>query len=294
MADARLGGERARNLLFLAPFLLVYLCLLVLPLFAGMLLSLFKADLFGVEEFVGLRNFARLAGDAEFLRTVFNTFLFVLMTVPVLAVIGLGLALALNRETRTSAVLRAIFFSSTVLSVTIVTLTWRMVFLPDSGLIATILGWFGRPPIPFLNDENLALPAIALTTIWWCIGLPMMLFLAALQQVPRELYEAAALDNSNRWTTLTRVTLPAIKRTFLLVLIIQVILQFQVFGQPQIMTLGGPNNSSRPIVLFIYEAGFRRWDLGYAAAASQILFVMIVIAAFGQYLVTKRGAEGRA
>lgn len=278
-------------MLFLAPFLIIYLVLLVGPLIAGMVLSLYKADLFGLQGFVGLANFRRLFSDAEFGRTVLNTFAFVLLTVPTLAVIGLALALALNRETRTSAVLRAIFFSSTVLSVTIVTLIWRMVFLPDSGLARTILQAFGHAPIPFLDDERLALPAIAVTTVWWCIGLPMMLFLAALQQVPRELYEAAALDGTSAWRTLVRITLPAISRTFVLVLLIEVVLQFQLFGQPQLMTLGGPNNSTRPIVLFIYEAGFRRWSLGYAAAASQILFAMILVAMLGQFLVSRRKDE---
>jgi multiple sugar transport system permease protein len=276
------------NALFIAPFLAVYLILLVAPLISGMILSLYKADLFGVERFVGLRNFARLAQDEIFLGALANTFVFVLMTVPALTAIGLGLALALNRETRLSAALRAIFFSSTVLSVTIVALIWRMVFIPEGGLIAEVRALFGDPPINFLNSTRLALPAIAMTTIWWCIGLPMMLFLAALQQVPRELYEAAALDNAGKWRTLFRITLPAIRRTFILVIIIEVILQFQLFGQAQLMTQGGPSNASRPLVLFMYEAGFRRWDLGYAAAAAQVLFLVILIAAMVQFRVANR------
>ena len=289
--DSRRGNWR--NLAFVAPFLALYLALLVYPLIAGITLSFYKADLFGSQGFVGLRNYVRLASDRSFHGTVGNTFYFVLLTVPALAFIGLGLALVLNRQTRSAAVLRGIFFASTVLSVTIVTLVWRMIFLPDSGLIAASLGAFGIAPIPFLDDETLALPAIAVTTIWWCIGLPMMLFLAALQQVPRELYEAAALDNASRWRTLVSITLPSIARTFALVLIIEIILQFQLFGQPQIMTLGGPNNASRPIVLFIYEAGFRRWDLGYAAAASQVLFAMILIAAAAQYAVSRKRETAR-
>jgi multiple sugar transport system permease protein len=282
-----LSGEW-KNLLFVLPFLFVYVILLVVPLIAGMVLSLFKADLFGVEAFVGLRNFARLVSDTTFLGTVINTFAFVLMTVPTLAAIGLGLALLLNRQTRLAAALRAIFFSSTVLSVTIVALIWRMVFIPEGGLIATVRGMAGAGPINFLNNEHLALPAIAVTTIWWCLGLPMMLFLAALQQVPRELYEAAALDRASKWRTLWRVTIPSIRRTILLVLVIEVILQLQLFGQSQLMTLGGPNNSSRPIVLWIYEAGFRRWDLGYAAAASQVLFALILIAAGLQFRIGRQ------
>jgi multiple sugar transport system permease protein len=134
------------NLLFVLPFLTVYLALLVFPLIAGLLLSLFKADLFGVERFVGLGNFARLAGDEIFLGSLANTFYFVLLTVPTLTAVGLVLALALNRQTRFSAVLRAIFFSSTVLSVTIVALIWRMVFIPEGGLLAEVRALFGEGP----------------------------------------------------------------------------------------------------------------------------------------------------
>jgi multiple sugar transport system permease protein len=276
------------NALFIVPYLIVFLVMLVVPLVMGMWLSTTKSDLFGTERWVGIANFARLFGDAIFLQTVANTFYFVLLTVPFLTLAGLGLALVLNRQDRWAAVLRTIFFASTVLSVTVVTLVWRLVFLPDGGLLGVTAEALGRTPIAFLNSEKLAMPAIAITTIWWCIGLPMVLFLAALQQVPRDLYEAAALDNASRWTTLTRITLPAIRRTFFLVVIIEVILQFQLFGQAQLMTLGGPNNSTRPIVLFIYEAGWRQWELGYAAAAAQILFAMILIAAMVQYRISSR------
>ena len=282
------GSGDWRNALFIVPYLIVFLVMLVVPLAMGMWLSTTKSDLFGTERWVGIANFARLFGDAIFLQTVANTFYFVLLTVPFLTLAGLGLALVLNRQDRWAAVLRTIFFASTVLSVTVVTLVWRLVFLPDGGLLGVTAEALGRTPIAFLNNEKLAMPAIAITTIWWCIGLPMVLFLAALQQVPRDLYEAAALDKASRWTTLTRITLPAIRRTFFLVVIIEVILQFQLFGQAQLMTLGGPNNSTRPIVLFIYEAGWRQWELGYAAAAAQILFAMILIAAMIQYRISSR------
>lgn len=284
------GKARAKwsGVLYVAPFVAIYLVLIVYPLFAGMWLSLHKADFFGARTFVGLENFVRLMSDKVFLGSLWNTIYFLFLTVPALAVIGLALALALNRPTRTASFLRGLFFVSSVLSVTIVTLLWRVVFITDGGFISTILEAFGRPPIPFLTDEDLALPAIAITTIWWCIGLPMMLFLAALQQVPPELYEAAALDNAGRWKTLWNVTLPSIRRTFALVIIIEIVLQFQLFGQAQLMTLGGPNNASRPIVLFIYEIGFVRWDIGYAAAAAQILFGMILIAAMAQYFLSRR------
>jgi multiple sugar transport system permease protein len=275
------------NGLFVAPYLVAYLVLLLYPLLAGVWLSLHKADLFGGAVFVGIENFTRLAHDGVFLQAVRNTFYFVLLTVPPLAVVALGLALALNRPTRTAAVFRGVFFSSSVLSVTIVTLIWRLVLIPDGGLIANILQAMGRPPLPLLSHPDLVLPAIALTTVWWCLGLPMMLYLAALQQVPAELYEAAALDKAGPWKTLTRVTLPSIRRTIVLVVIIQCVMQFQLFGQAQLLTQGGPNGASRPIVLFIFEVGFRRWDIGYAAAASEILFGLILIATILQYVTTR-------
>ena len=288
-ADA---AEARSGLLFVAPYLLVFVVLLVYPLLSGLWLSLHKADLFGGSQFIGTENYARLLQDAVFLQSVWNTLWFVVLTVPALTLAGLGLALALNNSSRVSTLLRGLFFSSSVLSVTIVTLIWRMVLVPDGGLIANLLTRAGISPIPFLSNARLALPAIAITTIWWCIGLPMMLFLAALQQVPKDLYEAAALDNAGWWRTLFRITLPSIRRTAAVVVIIEIILQFQLFGQAQIMTLGGPNNASLPIVLFIYQIGFQRWDIGYAAAASEILFCMILVAALTQYFVTRGGRKG--
>jgi multiple sugar transport system permease protein len=286
------ASEARSGLLFVAPYLAVFTVLIVYPLFSGMWLSLHKADLFGGSQFIGIENYARLFRDAVFLTSIRNTCYFVLLTVPALTLIGLGLALALNDNSRRSAILRGLFFSSSVLSVTIVTLIWRMVLIPDGGLVSNLLATIGLPAIPFLSDAHLAMPAIAITTIWWCIGLPMMLFLAALQQVPADLYEAAALDNAGRWRTLLSITLPSIRRTAVVVVVIEIILQFQLFGQAQIMTLGGPNNASLPIVLFIYQIGFQRWDIGYAAAASEVLFCIILAAAMTQFFAAR--SRGRA
>ncbi len=282
-----------RNAIFVLPYLFFFVTLLVVPLFWGIWLSLHKADAFGVGRFVGIDNYFRLFRDKIFIQAIGNTFYFVLLTVPALAIIGLMLALALNRKTRTAAALRTIYFSSSVLSVTIVTLIWRIVFIGNFGLLATIYGWFGATPPAFLSDPKLAMIGIAIATIWWCIGLPMMLFLSALQQIPGDIYEAAALDNASRWRTLWYITLPSIRRTFALVVIIQIVLQFQLFGQAKLMTMGGPNNVSKPIVFYIYEAAFTKWDLGLGAAASEILFMLILIAAMAQYVISRRkGEEG--
>ncbi len=280
--------DRWSGMLFVAPYLLLFVLMLVVPLVIGFRLSLTRGDLFGIREEVGFANYGRLFADPVFIQVIWNTLYFVVLTVPAFAVLGLLLALALNQQSRWAAVLRAIFFASTVLSVTVVTLIWRLVLLPEQGLAAVLANAIGAEPVAFLSSQATAMPAIAVTTIWWGIGLPMVLFLAALQQVPRDLYEAAALDGASRWRTLRSITLPSIKRTMVLVIIVEIILQFQLFGQAQLLTNGGPNNSTRPIVLFIYEAGWKQWQLGYAAAAAQILFAMIAIAAMAQYYVSSR------
>jgi multiple sugar transport system permease protein len=289
------GGGKARRLegfAFVGPFLLLYSFLLVYPLILGIGISFNRADLFGARRWVGLDNYARLLADPVFHQAVANTFKLALLIVPPLTIIALALALALNRQTRSAAIFRGIFFSSSVLSVTIVTLIWRFILTPDAGLVAKLLQAAGREPVPFLSAPSLTIPALAITTIWWCIGLPMMLFLAGLQQIPGDIYEAAALDGAGRWTTFRRITLPSIRRTLILVVMLQTAAQLQLFGQAQLLTAGGPSGSSRPIVLFIYEVAFGRWELGYASAAAELLFLLVLAVTLLQYwAVTRREAD---
>jgi multiple sugar transport system permease protein len=274
---------------FIAPFLFCYVGLLIAPVLEGWWLSLHAVDLLtGRGRFVGLANFLDLLKDEVFLRCAANTVLFAAMCTPAFVGLGLTLALVLNRPGKLGAWLRGTFFASTVLSVTVVTLIWRMVLLPDRGLLSQGLQAVGLPDLAPLTDERLALPFIALVTLWWGVGLPMTLILAALQQVPRDLYEAAALDNASRWRSFRFITLPALRRTLILVAIVQLLGQLQVFGQAQLLTMGGPNNSTRTMVMFIYEALFDQWALGYSAAAAQLLFVLLVLGVTVQRWAEKR------
>ncbi len=282
----RLGGFA-----FVAPFLFVYCFILIYPLLAGIALSFQRVDLFGDGQFVGLDNYARLAADPIFHASVVNTLVLAMMIVPILTVIALLLAIALNRATRGAAIFRGIFFSSSVLSVTIVTLIWRFVLAPDAGLLGEAAQALGVEPLPFLSHPTLALWALAITTIWWSIGLPMMLFLAGLQQIPQDMYEAASLDRASRWTTFWRITLPSLRRTVILVIMLQTAAQLQLFGQSQLLTAGGPSGASRTMVLFIFESAFGRWELGYATAAAEMLFLLIVMLTLTQYWLTSRGEE---
>jgi multiple sugar transport system permease protein len=267
------------GLLFVTPYLACYLVLLAWPLVNGLWYSLHAIDLLSNRgRFIGLLNFVDLAQDDMLVRAAINTVLFAAICTPAMVITGLALALALNRPGRTAAILRGTFFGASVLSVTIVTLVWRLVLMPEHGMLANLLHGAGLPAIAPLDNEWLALPAVALATLWWGIGMPMVLFLASLQQIPQDVYEAAALDNTNRWRSLRYITLPAIKHTVLLVALTQLIGQLQVFGQIQLLTQGGPNNSSRSLVMFVFEAMFEQWSLGYAAAAAQILFVLMLVA----------------
>lgn len=277
-----------RGLLFVAPFVSLYAAILIFPLLRGLWLSFFQVDLFGDGRFVGLGNYARLLEDPVFGTSLANTFKVTLMIVPVLTVLALLLALALNSAGRGSALLRGIFFSSAVLSVTIVTLIWRFVLAPDSGLLGEVWKSMGWEPLAFLSAPELVLPAIALTTIWWSLGLPMLLFLAGLQQIPGDMYEAAALDNASRWTSFWRITLPSMRRTVVLVVMLQTAAQLQIFGQSQLLTAGGPSGASRTAVLFLFETAFGRWELGYASAAAEVLFLIILAVTLTQYWATGR------
>jgi multiple sugar transport system permease protein len=282
-----------RGLLFVTPFLSLYALILIFPLLRGLWLSLNQVDLFGAGHFVGAGNYVSLAHDPVFGTSLVNTFKVTLMIVPVLTIVALLLAIALNRATTGAAIIRGIFFSSAVLSVTIVTLIWRFVLAPDAGLLGELATALGRQPLPFLSDEHLVLPALAITTIWWSLGFPMLLFLAGLQQIPADMYEAAALDGAGRWTTFRRITLPSLRRTVVLVVMLQTAAQLQLFGQSQLMTGGGPSGASRTAVLFLFETAFGRWELGYASAAAEVLFLIILAVTLTQYWATGRATAAQ-
>ena len=279
-----------RGLLFVAPFVLLYIVILIFPLLRGMWLSFNQVDLFGAGHFVGFGNYAALLRDPIFGTSLINTFELTLMIVPALTIMALLLALSLNSAGKGAALLRGVFFASAVLSVTIVTLVWRFMLAPDAGLLGEASKALGWTPLPFLSDVHLVLPALAITTIWWSLGFPMLLLLAGLQQIPEDMYEAAALDNASRWTTFWRITLPSLRRTMILVIMLQTAAQLQLFGQSQLLTAGGPSGASRTAVLFLFESAFGRWELGYASAAAEVLFLIILAVTLTQYWATGRAS----
>jgi multiple sugar transport system permease protein len=295
LADSRRHSVAWSGLLFITPFLLCYLTLLVWPLLKGLWLSLHAIDLLSnLGRWVGAINFIDLLRDEMFVRATLNTVLFAALCTPAMVITGLALALALNRPGRANAILRGIFFGAGVLSVTIVTLIWRLVLMPERGMLANLAHGMGLASGAPLTNEWLALPMVAMATVWWGIGMPMMLFLASLQQIPHDVYEAAALDNTSRWRSFRYITLPAIRHSVILVAVTQLIAQLQVFGQVQLLTQGGPNNSTRSLVMFVYEAMFEQWQLGYAAAGAQALFLLMLIGMSLQAWLERRAGKAQS
>lgn len=292
-AAVGLRASRPAYALFVLPFVALYVLLLLWPLAKGVWISFHDHDLLSDDSFwVGLGNYQELWGDEVFHQVVWNTLRFVLISTPIFVVLSLMLALALNRPGKLATLLRATFFCASVFSVTLITLVWKLALMPERGLIAQFFAALGLPELPLLTSDNLALLTVALVTVWWIIGLPMIMFLSALQQIPADIYEAAALDNTSRWRVLTHITLPSLKRAIVLVALIEVIRQFQVFPQIMLMTNGGPNNTTRSVVQFIYEQAFMQLSLGYATAASQVLLAIMLIGVSTQLWLERDKTRG--
>jgi multiple sugar transport system permease protein len=292
----RAHREHYQAAALLAPFLVFYGTFLLYPFCKGIWMSLHDWPLLGKPGtepvFVGIRNYADLVTDTVFWTSLLHTAEFTFMAVPLITATGLALALGLREARGSSAAMRAIFFSSGVFSVTVVTLIWVTVLHPVRGLLGQAFSAMGWSPIDVLADRRFAMPALVLTTLWWSIGVPMALFLAGLQHIHPALYEAAALDHASRWTMFRRITWPGLRRTTWLVIFIEAVMHFQVFGQALLMTRGGPANSTRVLVQYVYESSFRDWRVGYASAAAMVLFTVLITVSLLQFRILRQEDEG--
>jgi len=288
--------ETVEGYLFLLPFLFVYITFLVYPLFRGIWISLHDWDLLiGNLGWKGIDNYVRMfTRDNTFWTSTGNTLEFVILSTPPLVILGLLLAIALNRPLPVMGLFRTIFFSSYVLSISVLTLVWFMLLNPNRGILAAFLQMFGIDPIPWLNDPNLAMPAIVIASVWWTTGFNVVIFLAGLQDIPKSLYEAAEIDGANAIRSFFSITLPMLRRTLMLVIILQIIASFQIFGQVFLMTKGGPSGTTRVLVQHIYERGFRGFELGYGSAMAVFLFGIMFAISLIQIFVGSQGDEVEA
>lgn len=215
--------------------------------------------------------------DPEFWIALKNTLVFTAISTPLIAGLGLVMALALQGNRRGARIYQMVFFLPYILPVSVVTLVWTYFLSPNQGLLSATLAPLGIDPIPWLSDPSTAMTAIIATTVWWTVGFNLVLFSAGLQDVDPALYEAASLDGAGPWRKFTSITLPGIKHVLLLVMVMQVIASFQVFGQVNIMTGGGPGTATTVLIQEIYQAGFRDFELGYGSAMSLFLFAVMLV-----------------
>ena len=258
--------------LLLAPFLVAFGLFFFLPALQTFWLSLTESSLTRTSAFVGLDNYHTLLNDPSFWDSVGNTFYFSLLTVIPLCAVGLLMAMLVDRFTRVQGWLQGTFFLPFVLPISVMTLIADWMLQPSSGVVNHILG--GQRA--WLADPTWALPAVAIGTIWWTVGFNMLLFLAGLRNIPAELYEAAALDGARGFSLFRAITWPALRPVATTALILQLIASLKVFGQTYILTSGGPFNTTRVALHYMYETAFTQSDAGYAAAVA-MAFVAIVI-----------------
>lgn len=278
--------------LFLAPFLIIYALFMVYPIIRGLFISFHKYQI-GVEpQFTGLENYRVMIKDAYFWEALGNTLYFVVISTPVLIIVGLLIALLVNSKLKGITFIRASFFLPFILSISVMASVWVFIFQPYTGLMTSILHSFGvEQEIFWLNDETLAWVAILVATVWWTVGFNMVLFLAGLQEIPQEQYEAAEIDGAGPIRIFFSITLPSLKSVILLIVILQTINSFKLFGQPYLMTGGGPGTATRPLVQYIYEKGFIEQQMGVASSMSYVLFFITIIFAFLQFKFFSRRNE---
>ena len=261
--------------LFLLPSLLGFLVFLVAPMVASLGISFYDWELLTPPTFTGLKNFQALLNDTVFREVLWNTVYYTVGLVPLNLVVSLGLAVWLNTKLRGLTLYRMAFFMPVVTVTVAVALIWRWMYEPNAGIIDTVLRAVHLPAPAWLADPQFAMPALILMSVWKGFGYNMVLFLAGLQGIPTTIYEAATIDGASAWQRFWRITLPLLSPTIFLAVVLTVISSFQVFDQALVMTRGGPANATSTIVYFIYNNAFVWFRMGYAAAASWVLFAVI-------------------
>jgi len=278
--------------LFLLPYLVVFLTFRFSPILANIFISLTKWEILGLPKWVGLSNYQRLKDDPLFWTALANTVYFVLLSVPSIIICALALAILLNMPLRGRTLGRIAAFAPYVVMVTVVGVLWKWILDSNFGLLNTYLRSFGLPAPPWFTSAQLAMPSIAMANLWWWVGFAMVIFLAGLQDIPGELYEAARIDGASGPQLLTTITLPLLRPTIFLTIIITMINSFLLFGLVFTTTMGGPGSATISLVQYIYVQGIQWFDMGYAAAIAMVLFSLVLLLTIAQFRITRGGYVG--
>ncbi|MFD4973189.1 carbohydrate ABC transporter permease [Streptomyces sp. NPDC058424] len=289
-------SERRAGVLLSAPFLVIYLVFLVGPLLVGVVLSLFNTTTVksGLGDWVGLSNYSDVVRDPLFWDAMWHSVLFTLFTTPPLVVLALVFAILAARMPRGRIFYRLAFFAPYVVPSSVVALIFLWMYTPQIGLLPKLFGAVGLPVPDFIGSTSGGWTAVTLMTLWWTFGFNFVLYTAAIQDVPPDVYEAAAIDGASPWQQIRFITVPLLGRTTSLVLILQILASLKVFDQIYLLLGGGPNQSTRPVIEYIYDTGFTSYRGGYGAAATMVYFVIIVAISAAWYGLRRRRATSTA
>jgi multiple sugar transport system permease protein len=268
--------EAITGYLFILPAMIGFVTFVLLPVLRGMYISLTNWNLLRDADFVGLENYQALANDPAFWNALRTTALYVIYNIPFQTVIGLFLAVAMDRLTK-SMFVRGALILPYLLSNVIAAMIWLWLLDPLLGMVNAVMGVFGIPHQAFIGSPDLALPTVAFINIWRHMGLTAILFYAGLQGIPKSVYEAATIDGSSEWTTFWRITLPLLRPVTVFVLVTSIIGSFQIYDTIAVATNGGPMEVTRVIVFYIYDNAFKFFKMGYATAMSMVLFAILIV-----------------
>lgn len=274
----------------LLPFGLFYVVFLLGPLVYTAFAGFFGGSLVrgGLGRWVGLKNYAEALGSADFWSSLGHTFYFTVLTTVPLVLIALVLALLTDRFTRGRWFFRLAFFAPFMLPSAVISLLFMWIFSDEIGLAQGVVKWLGVEAPSWLGDPNWAMVSIATATVWWTVGFNFVIYLAALQDIPREVHEAAAMDGAGPWQRLQLIVVPMLGRATTLVAVLQLVASLKVFDQIYMMTAGGPDDSTRPSLLYIYQTGFTDGRTGYASTVSLLLFVIILLVSLVWFAMVRR------
>ncbi|MCD2367213.1 sugar ABC transporter permease [Bacillus sp. BS3(2021)] len=279
---------------FLGPALLILSVFLVIPSIMAVYYAFTDYYLLtpDMRKFVGFDNFIKLFKDPIFLKSLSNTLKFVVLVIPLQIGAALGLALLLNKKRKANTFFKVAYFSPVVMSLVVISVLWLYLLNPNEGMINNVLTHVGLPPQPFLTSPEQAIFTIVFVSVWQGAGFQMLIFLAGLQNIPGDVYEAAQLDGMNKWQRFIYITLPLLKPTSIFIFITTLISAFKLLVQPMVMTQGGPVNSTMTVVYYIYQTGFTDRMVGYASSIALLFGTIIGLVTLAQRKLVKEDEGG--
>lgn len=281
-------------IIFLGPAMLAIFVFFFIPVISAFVISFTDFDIYSLgnfsnARFIGLRNYTQLFEDPLFWTALQNTLFFVVLAGPLSVCVSLFAAMLLNAKlVKFKGIFRLSYFMPVVTTLIAVAIVWRFIYHPRFGLLNYLLGFFHVNPVDWLGDPFWAMPAIVLMSVWKNFGYNMIIFIAGLNNIPSDLYEAATIEGASWWQQFRSITLPMLVPTTLFISVITMIGYFQLFAEPYIMTQGGPLNKTLSIVQYMYQEGFRWWNMGYSAAIAFVLFFIIFLGTVIQSLIHKK------